>query len=219
MTFEGILDANKRGTEGFEAGPGLRMTLPIFNGNQGGIAIAEAQVEQAVRQFSTIRDQIDLDVRAAFTQLRQANEQYRLTEDKILPVLAVAEELSRKNYENGGVPYFLVLQTTGQFVDAQLRRADASANIRRAVAELERSVGGKVEIERSFSEDIEVQPEHEVIELLPLSPSSDRLAPLTPEQPATAGEEENAPAEPEIPARRISKTIERARSVRRIRRS
>jgi cobalt-zinc-cadmium efflux system outer membrane protein len=210
MTLDAIFDANGSGTSGFEAGPGVRMTLPIFNGNDGGIAIAEAQAEQAVRQFSTIRDQIDLDVRTAFTQLQQATEQRQLTDQKILPALATAEELSRRNYENGGVPYFLVLQTTTQFVDAKLRRADASANIRRAVAELERSVGRKVELQETATSDEPM--------ILPLDPEtpSDADAESTTQPEVEAEPVKDAPELPQPEARaplrrRISESVERAR--------
>ena len=145
MNVDVVLDANERGRSGFEAGPGLRMTLPFFNGNRGGIAIADAQVEVANRRYTTLRDQVELEVRAAHTRLQQADEQQRLIDDRILPALKTAGELARKNYEAGGVPYFLVLQTTGQFIDARLRRLTATADLRRATAELERSVGQRLD--------------------------------------------------------------------------
>ncbi len=144
MNLDAAFDANSRGTKGFESGPGFRFTLPLFNGNQGGIAVADAIVQQVDLQYSTLRDQIELDVRTSQTQLEQAREQRQLIEDRILPALAEAQELARKNYEDGGVAYFLVLQTTTQYIDAQLRREDASAAIRRAHAQLERSIGSNL---------------------------------------------------------------------------
>jgi len=141
MSFEVGYEANAEGDQGFESGPAMRMTLPIFNANKGGIGIADALVQQVDRQYATTRDQVELEVRTALTQLDQAIEQQQLFDQRILPALTEAEELSRKNYEDGAAPYFLVLQTTGQYIDAQLRRIDAQANVRRAYAELERSVG------------------------------------------------------------------------------
>jgi outer membrane protein, heavy metal efflux system len=141
MNLDAIFDANSKGTKGFESGPGLRFTLPIFNGNRGGIAVADAIVNQVDKQYSTLKDQIEWEVRTAQVQLGQALEQRELIETRILPALAEAQELARKNYEDGGVAYFLVLQTTSQYVDAQLRREEASAAIRRAHVQLERSIG------------------------------------------------------------------------------
>ena len=61
--------------------------------------------------------------------------------DELLPTLKTVVELTRKNYLDGGTSYFLVLQTTSQFLDARARELRLSADLRRAVAELERSVG------------------------------------------------------------------------------
>lgn len=145
MNLDAIYDANGRGRRGsYESGPGLRFSIPIFNRNQGGIAIADAQWEQAVRQYVTVRDQVTLDVRNAHTQLVQASENLQAVRSEILPALREAEELARRNYENGGTPYFLVLQTTGQYLDARLRESQLAADLRRAIAELDRSVGHRV---------------------------------------------------------------------------
>lgn len=144
MNLDAIYDANGSGNRGFESGPGLRFTVPIFNGNQGGIAIAEAQWQQAVRRYVTVRDQITLEVRNAHTQILQASENLATLHDEILPALREAGELARRNYENGGTPYFLVLQTTGQYLDARLRELQLAADLRRASAELDRSVGHRV---------------------------------------------------------------------------
>ena len=144
MNLDAIYDANGSGSRGFESGPGLRFTVPIFNGNKGGIAIAEAQWQQAVRRYVTVRDQVTLDVRNAHTQVLQASENLATLQNEILPTLREAGELARRNYENGGTPYFLVLQTTGQYLDARLRELQLAADLRRAMAELDRSVGRKV---------------------------------------------------------------------------
>ncbi|MDA1016413.1 MAG: TolC family protein [Planctomycetota bacterium] len=141
MNLDAAYDANGSGRRGFESGPGLRMSLPIFNRNQGGIAIAEAQWRRAARQYVTVRDRVALEVRTAHIQLEQATRNLKFLREKILPVLQQAEQLARRNYENGGATYFLVLQTTGQYVDSRIRELQLLADVRRATAELERSVG------------------------------------------------------------------------------
>lgn len=142
MNLDAVYDANGKGRRGsYESGPGLRFTIPIFNRNQGGIAIAEAQLEGMARRYVAVRDQVTLDVRTAHTQLEQAQQNLELVRDEILPAIQQAQELARKNYENGGAPYFLVLQTTSQYLDARTRELQLEADIRRAVAGLERGVG------------------------------------------------------------------------------
>ena len=141
MSLDMVYDANGSGRRGFESGPGLRFTIPIFNRNRGGIAIAQAQYEQAEKRYVTVRDRVVLEVEAAYTQLEQAEANLQLLRDKILPTLKQAEELARRNYQNGGATYFLVLQTTGQYLDARVRELQLLADLQRARAELERSVG------------------------------------------------------------------------------
>ena len=55
-----------------------------------------------------------------------------------------AVTLATRNYSDGGATYFLVLETTGQFLDARARELELSNSLRRAVANLDRSVGYRV---------------------------------------------------------------------------
>ena len=149
MNLDAVYDANSEGIRGFESGPGLRFTLPVFNRNQGGIAIADAQLQRAARQYVTVRDRVTLEVRTAHTQLEQAQQNLHLLRSQILPTLHQAQELARRNYENGGAPYFLVLQTTSQYLDSRTRELQLEADMRRAVAELERGVGMRIALVES----------------------------------------------------------------------
>lgn len=137
-------DANADGEEGFESGPALRMRIPIFNGNKGNKAIASAQLRQAVDGTKTVHDRIVLDVRNAHSQAVQARRNLEALRGRVLPTLQEAETLARRNYVGGGTSYFLVLQTTGQFLDARAREIQLEGDLRRAIAELDRSVGHRV---------------------------------------------------------------------------
>ncbi len=145
MTMDAIYDANGKGLKGFESGPGLLFSVPIFNRNRGNIAIANSQWQRAARQYVTVRDQVTLDVRTARTQLKQARENLDLLQTEILPALQEAQRLAQRNYEDGGTTYFLVLQTTGSYLDSRTREYLLMADVRRATAELERSVGMRLE--------------------------------------------------------------------------
>lgn len=142
--FFGIIDANERGVKGHEIGPGLRVTIPIFNQGQDGIARAEAQLEQAMRQRVTVHNQIILDVRRALTQYQQARAELEVLEQKVRPEVEAAIRRAERAYREGGAPYFLVLETTRQLLDSHLRAAQLNADRRRAWAELERSVGRRL---------------------------------------------------------------------------
>jgi cobalt-zinc-cadmium efflux system outer membrane protein len=145
ITIDGIVDVNSRGLKGFEIGPGIRPTIPIFNGNQGNIAIAEAQYEMLARRYATIQNQIRQDVLTSHARLQQSLVTLNLVRNKLLPATKNASELARKNFEGGAADYSLTLQTLGQDLTAQVRQAELFAGVRRGIAELERSVGHHID--------------------------------------------------------------------------
>lgn len=126
------------------AGPGLDLTLPIVNQNQGGVAQALARFDKAARQYVAIRQRIALDVREAHARLQQAGQSLQQWQQTILPPLQAAIQDAEKAYAAGNVTYLFVLETQRRWLDAQLKTAQAAADLRRARAELERSVGQRL---------------------------------------------------------------------------
>jgi cobalt-zinc-cadmium efflux system outer membrane protein len=118
--------------------------VPIFNWNQGGIARAEAEFERAERQSATLRNQIGLDIRLAATRVRQATSESAFLKNSVRPEVEAAVHRAEKSYENGSASYLIVLETTRQLLDMATREAQLRADLRRAVAELERSVGRRL---------------------------------------------------------------------------
>ena len=55
LTLTAVLDANGQGREGFEAGPGVDVSLPFFNRNQGGRARANAELQRASAAYAAIQ--------------------------------------------------------------------------------------------------------------------------------------------------------------------
>jgi len=146
-------DINSKGDKGFEAGSGLKMTLPILHQNQGQIALARAEVERLQRRCHTLRESIALEVRQAHTRLVQAQRDLAIWREKVLPQAEQAVASARKALEEDGVSLLLVLETTRQLLDASARELQASADVRRAVAELERSVGRRLLHEAIVNEE------------------------------------------------------------------
>lgn len=126
------------------AGPGLDVTLPIVNQNQGGVAQAQARFDKAARQYVATRQRIALDVREAHVRLQQASESLKQWQKTILPPLQLAIQDAENAYAAGNVTYLFVLETQRRWLDAQLKTAQAAADLRRARAELERSVGQRL---------------------------------------------------------------------------
>ncbi|MEZ6063019.1 MAG: TolC family protein [Planctomycetaceae bacterium] len=144
LRLDGVLDV-RDGPGYTRTGGGLRMDLPIFNRNEGGIIRADWEVNAACHARDAIHDQIVADVRTAFRQLQQASDNLRILEQEVLPAIADALQIAKKGFADGGTDYLLVLQTTTQYLDVRARILDQKAAYARALAQLERSVGCHLE--------------------------------------------------------------------------
>lgn len=142
LRIDGVLDVR---SDPGRTGGGLRLDVPIFNRNQGGVIRADWEVNAAQHLRDAIADQIVADVRASARQLRQASDNLGVLEQEVAPLLAESMEISRKGLADGGTDYLLVLQTTTQYLGAKGQILDQRAAFARAVAELERAVGCHLE--------------------------------------------------------------------------
>jgi cobalt-zinc-cadmium efflux system outer membrane protein len=141
---EAVVDANQKGAKGYEVGPGLRMDIPIFNRNQGGIKRAQGELLQAQYARDAVRDQVIQDVRTAATQFQQAQANLKILQREIVPALKETTEITERAYATGGTTYLMVLQTSSDYISARTRELDQMSAVHRALAELERSVGRRI---------------------------------------------------------------------------
>ena len=125
-------------------GPALDLLVPIFNQNQGGIALSRARFEKAVLQYATVRERIVLEVREAHLRWLQAETSLDQWDLQILPGLQDMVGGAEHAFAAGNVSYLFVLESSRRLADARLRQAAARAEVRRARAELERSLGGRL---------------------------------------------------------------------------
>ena len=108
------------------------------------MARAEAEVELASRQYVALKQRVALEVAEAREQLVQALDALNAVREQVLPPLRRAVALAEEQYKKGDVAYLFVLEQNRGLVDAQLRVVDSEAAIRRAQAQLERSVGSRL---------------------------------------------------------------------------
>lgn len=156
LNFRGMLpDINADGDKGFEAGPGLWLTIPILNQNQGATARALADVDRIRRQCVKLQDQIGLQVRQAHIRLMQAQQDLRIWREQIVPQAELAVASAEGALKEDGVSLLLVLETTRQLISAQQRELEATAEVHRAIAELERSVGRRLIDQPLADENVE----------------------------------------------------------------
>jgi outer membrane protein, heavy metal efflux system len=141
LALIGLLDANGRGEEGFELGPGVNVDVPIFSRNQGAITRAEVEIERAGHQYSAVRAQVVVDVRSASVRVQQAEQAVAAWRDEIVPSLETEQRQAEAAYQAGEIPLFTLLDVSRRLVDGRTRWLDAEADLQRAVISLERSIG------------------------------------------------------------------------------
>ena len=124
--------------------PGFQTELPIFNRNEGKIARAKAELEQASLNYIALRQRIALDVSEAYARYELAYKSYQLWNSNVLPPLERAVYLSQDSYGTGDVSYLPVLEATRQMLDARLRKAEVEAELRRSVSQLNFRIGKQV---------------------------------------------------------------------------
>lgn len=142
--FIAIIDAKDKGEDSLTVGPGFSLEIPIFNQNNGKIARAEAELEQAARQYEAVRQNIILQVRQAHTKYISAQEEYQLWNSDIIPSLETTLERTRKSFEAGELPYISVLQARQTLIEAQLHKTELVGHLHRIAAELNYCIGKKM---------------------------------------------------------------------------
>ncbi|MFN0087691.1 MAG: TolC family protein [Blastocatellia bacterium] len=145
FTLGGLLGIKQGAGLGFSPRPGMLVELPVFHRNKGGITRADAEVERASRQYLAVRQQIILDVREAYTQAQLARQSLDLLRDRLLPETEAGARLAEERYRRGEEAYLFTLENTRRLIDARLIHSETEAALRRAEAQLYRSLGKKHE--------------------------------------------------------------------------
>ena len=142
--FIAIIDAKDEGEDSLSVGPGFSVEIPIFNQNNGQIARADAELEQAARQYEAVRQNIILQVRQAHTKYISVQEEFELWNNDIIPSLETTLEQTRKSFEAGELPYISVLQARQTLIEAQIHKTELAAHLHRIAAELNYYIGKKM---------------------------------------------------------------------------
>ncbi len=149
FALSGIIDANGSGKEGFEIGPGAQLPIPIFNQNQAGRARAAAELQRAAWHYIGARQRVLLEVREAHIKYQQASEADRNWRTQLVPSLEELVRRSENAYQAGELSPLAVQENARQLLAARVREAGLAADLRRAWAELERSVGTRLPAEKN----------------------------------------------------------------------
>ncbi len=141
ITFTASLDANAKGAEGFEMGPGVAIELPVLSQNQGRRARAAAEIEQASRRYLAVRASVSAEIAAALIGLTEARSTARLLGDVVAASLATARQQAERLYAAGEISLLTLLETRQRLMDVEATRIDAMFGVNRAIVRLEQAVG------------------------------------------------------------------------------
>ena len=142
--FIAIIDAKDEGADSLTVGPGFTIEIPILNQNNGQIARAKAELEQAARQYEVVRQNIILQVRQAHSQYISAHEEFELWNSRIVPSLEETVQRTRKSFDVGELPYISVLQARQILIEAQMHETELAAHLHSIAAQLNYSIGKKM---------------------------------------------------------------------------
>ena len=143
-SFIAIIDAKDEGEDTLTVGPGFELEIPIFNQNQGQIARAKAELEQAARQYEALRQNIILQTKQAFTRYISEYEEFELWGNDIIPSLEKQVEQITKSYEIGELPYLMVLEARQKLIEAKVKFSEQAANLHRDAVELNYCIGKQI---------------------------------------------------------------------------
>ena len=141
LALIGILDANGKGDEGFEMGPGITLDLPLFNRNQGVKARGTAQIARASQLYATARMQVVTEVRSAGVRVAQSQRALETWTRDIVPSLEIEQRQAEGAYRAGEIPLLNVLDVSRRLVDGRTQQLNAEADLLRSRIALDRALG------------------------------------------------------------------------------
>ena len=123
------------------AGPGLSLTLPIFDQNQAQVARAGFKLEQMVKLHEAAQVAVTQNVRSSADRLNSAAGNLAFYGDELLPHVERSLALAQDSYAAGRTTLLALLEVQRQLLDA--RRGHVTLRLEAAVAssELGRVVG------------------------------------------------------------------------------
>lgn len=132
-------------TPGTDVIGGLSFEAPVLSLRAG--AIARARAEQGLAELTAETDlrRFTAQLGDAYRQSEAAALRARALASEVLPSLEEALRMTEGGYRDGRVDLLRVLDAQRAVLEARLAALDARASWQRALAELERAVGGAME--------------------------------------------------------------------------
>ncbi len=150
LRFLGVGVAYKRepGNENF-FGPEVELELPLFDQGQSRLARAQAELLAAERRLEQLAVEIRSEAREARLRLQSAYQLARHYEEALLPLQQRLVEETTKFYNGMLIGAYDLLLVRQQQIEIARDYIAASKEFWIAWAELERAVGGRIELVRA----------------------------------------------------------------------
>lgn len=127
----------------YTLGPMIQFELPIFDWGQAQTAKAIHEYEQRRAAYDAKLQGVVQSVRDTLVRLDEADRQFALFKDVILPEVERNLELARESYVAGQTNLTIYLQAQEDVISTRIRMLEFLRNLRVLEAELERAVGGE----------------------------------------------------------------------------
>lgn len=120
---------------------GVNVPLPLFNRNQGGIAQANAQLEQQRYEQTRVGLEVRRDVQQAFNSVQAQNQRVEALQKTYVPSAQRARDIAESSYRLGALELIGFLDVQRAYREALRTYNQALFDQRAAVALLEAAIG------------------------------------------------------------------------------
>jgi outer membrane protein TolC len=124
-------------------GVGIGANIPIYRKRlEAGVREAEAQTVASAREYDTLRDKAQEEVKDLFARLTSQQQLLVLFSTDIIPRAERTLKVSTVAYQTGRVDILMLIDNWKQLLQYRIARQRLEAQIRQTLASLERAVGG-----------------------------------------------------------------------------
>jgi outer membrane protein TolC len=138
---------------------GMNLNVPIYH-NKRDAAVREAayRLNQRRAELQQRIDDVNNEVQAAYEQFSESQQTLVLYQTKILPAAKQNVDTARTTYTTATLDFLRLVESQRRYLMLQEKESEVEAELVRRAAELERSVGGPIELAIPTEEIRRAQP-------------------------------------------------------------
>jgi outer membrane protein TolC len=137
----------------------MNVNVPLYQGKRDA-AVCEAlhRLNQERAELEQQIDNVQNEVQSAYEQFAESRRTLELYQSKILPAARQNVETARTTYTTATFDFLRLVESQRRYLMLQEKQREAEAELVRRAAELERSVGGPIELAIPTEEIPPAQP-------------------------------------------------------------